>query len=120
MSRLTRKVIHTLRQIPGRKIVTWVTTTALGDFDMVGPEITTTSVDTLDRLWTPAGAVCLVVRQLTSKVHQPSGLPVKHVRGYACTPDMIKKLSKREFRECFEMDFETGQPLPPEPAVVYV
>ena len=124
LSRVTRKAIHTLKQIPGQKIVTWTTMTTngiwkMGNFDMVGREITTTSIHTLDSLWTPALGVTMVVRQFTSKVHAPSGLPVKHVRGYLCTSNSINKLGKRDFRECFETDV-TGHPLPPEPGVVYV
>lgn len=120
----TELILQQLKSIPGRKIVTWVTTTSQGDmtegtFDMNERYIETTNIATLRRLWQRCPVV-FYVRKFTDQRDATTGLPIKELYGFCLTEDRrIIKLTPEELAEHHETCFETGARLPREPAVEY-
>jgi hypothetical protein len=66
----------------------------------------------------------LILRSFTPLFDPESDLPIKEIRGFhighvEAGNFALEQLSPSEVRECFSVDFETGEPIEIEPAVVF-
>ncbi len=87
----TRDILGILNGIPGNKIVSWEGMTCRSDFDMEDRRITTTTANTLDRLWKGNDVIGITVRQFTNEMRD--GLPVKNLYGFLVVGESVRRLS---------------------------
>lgn len=115
----TTAAVGAISSLPGKKIVTWHTLCARGNFDMQDAVIETTSFAKLNRLWRREPFVVITVRQFTDRIHVESGLPIKCLHAFHVTRQGVQKASAADVEMAHNTDAATGQPISPEIAVEY-
>ncbi len=61
----------------------------------------------------------MTLRTFTAATDADTGLPIKELRGWLFTAGTFVPLSADSLGRCFETDSESGELIPPEPAVVF-
>lgn len=114
-----------LARIPGQKIVTVTAASFTGNFDMTGGDVPEHGRAVLRRLRQllsrrNTAPFSIVVRQVTDRVDEATGVPWKNVYGFLAADGRVHRIDAEANRAAQCTDCRTGMPLEPEPLVNYV